>query len=597
VSSHNSQLTIHHSPLKMGGMQNDPREVRKQRAIEDFHRARKRGTWEQIIGRLRGREVDLLSYDEIADQLKVIDSEKRGVEEIPLDAIVGSVGRYDDFTRTFMPRKAHDEARWAGVMSAAPDVSLLPPIDVYQIGDIYFVLDGNHRVSIARQQGDKTIRAQVVKVRTRVPLPPGAKPDAMIIQAEYADFLERTKLDLLRPGVDLRVTVPGRYTELLAHIEVFRYLLESAEARTLSEEEAVGRWYDDSYLPVIYTIRDQRLHRHFPGRTETDFYLWVADYQAALKNRIGWDISLTEAAVKLAAHFQDQQPESLLHRWRQRLQKAGKPVPPGDKRLSGGSEGEIDPWVEQRRIHRYSSSLFADIMVPYSGRDSEWRALNQALLVARRENARLHGLSVLDNLGEENVEKARALYQEFSERCRQAAYESNAVVEIGNLVEKICERAVLNDLIVLGPAFAADPAKATLTTLVGCCGRPILLVADQPAALDSLLLLYDGSKRAETALFVAAYCAEQWRSRLVVMLPTAAQRGKESARQHLDDYLAIHEIKPVVVNTTTLNAEAAVRAAAEHDCHFIIWGETTSKNRPPLLQDILTQWTRPVLVC
>jgi hypothetical protein len=578
-------------------MLNDPQEVRKQRAIEEFHRARKRGNWEQIIGRLRGREVELLSYDKVAEQLKVVDSKKRGVEEIPLDAIVGSVGRYDDFTRTFMPRKVHDEARWTGVMTAAPDVSRLPPIDVYQIGDIYFVLDGNHRVSIARQQGHKTVQAQVIEVQTRVPLPPGAQPDAMIIQAEYADFLDHTRLDVLRPGVDLRVTVPGRYEELRAHMEVFRYQLETAESRALSNEEAVGRWYDNSYLPVIHTIRDQQLYRHFPGRTETDFYLWVADYQAALKNRIGWDITLSEAAAKLAAYFDDHRPQSRLQHWRRRFQKAGKPTSPASKNLAGESAQEMEPWVEQRRIHRYSSTLFADIMVPYGGRDSEWRALNQALLIARRESARLHGLSVLDNLGDENVERAQSLYEQFSGRCREAAYESNVVVEIGSLVDKICERAVLNDLIVLGPAFAAEPDKSSLTTLVGCCGRPLLIVPDQPAALESLLLLYDGSKKAETALFVAAYCAEQWKSRFAVALPSGAVRGNESAHAYLVEYLAIHEVEPVVVTLPTLNAEAAVRTAAEHECQFMIWGETASKSRPPLLRTVLSRWSQPVLIC
>lgn len=578
-------------------MQTDPREQRKQRAIEDFHRARQKGNWEQILGRLRGREVDLLSYDEIADQLKVVDSEKRGIEEIPLDAIVGSVGRYDDFTRTFMPRKAHDEARWAGVMTAAPDVNLLPPIDVYQIGDIYFVLDGNHRVSIARQQGYKRIKAQVIEVRTRVPLPPGAQPDAMIIHAEYAAFLEHTKLDLLRPGVDLRVTVPGRYDELRAHIEVFRYRLETAEDAELSDEEAFTRWYDHAYLPVVYTIRDLRLHRHFPGRTETDFYLWVADYQAELKNRIGWDISLSNAAGKLAAHFDDQQPESRLQRWRQRLRKVGKSKSSSGPDAPGQADAAIDPWVEQRRISRYSSTLFADIMVPYSGDEGDWQALNQALLIARRENARLHGLSVLENLGEESVETAQSLYQQFSEKCREAAYESNVVVEVGNMVEKICERAVLNDLIVLGPSFAAEPEKAALTTLVTRCGRPLLIVPDQPTALDSLLLIYDGSRKADTALFIAAYCAEQWKSRFVVAIPTGVRRDDESAVDRLNDYLSIHEVEPVVVMIPTLSAEAVVQTAVEHDCQFIVGGETASKNRPPLLKGILGQWSRPVLVC
>ncbi len=578
-------------------MYGDPQEQRKQRAIEDFHRARQRGNWEQILGRLRGRQVDLLSYDTVADQLKVVDSEKRGVEEIPLDAIVGSVGRYDDFTRTFMPRKAHDQERWAGVMAAAPDVSLLPPIDVYQIGDIYFVLDGNHRVSIARQQGYKTIKAQITEVRTRAPLPPGAQPDEMIIHAEYARFLEHTKLDMLRPGLDLRVTVPGRYDDLRAHIEVFRYLAETAENRDLSDEEAHTRWYDDSYLPVVHTIRDLRLHHHFPGRTETDFYLWVADYQAELKNRIGWEISLDEAAAKLAAHFDDAQPESRIQRWRKRLHWWGKNKAAAGEKATVPDDADVEPWVVQRRISRYSSTLFAAIMVPYRGDQGDWQALEQALLVARREKAQLHGLNVLDNLGDANVETAQSLYRQFTEICRQAAYEPNVVVEIGDFAEKISERAVLNDLIVLGPSFTAASQQDTLSRLVAQCGRPILIVPDQPSPLDSLLLVYDGSRKADMALFIAAYCAEQWKSRFVALVPQGARRKDESAVDYLSDYLAIHEVEPVIVSVPSLNTGQVVQTAVEQDSQLIVWGEPTGKNRPSLLKGVLGQWSRPVLVC
>jgi nucleotide-binding universal stress UspA family protein len=578
-------------------MQVDPREQRKQHAIEEFHRARQKGTWEQILGRLRGREVDLLSYDDVAGQLKVIDSIKRGVEEIPLDAIVGSVGRYEDFTRTFMPRKVHDEARWTGVMVAAPDVTLLPPIDVYQIGEIYFVLDGNHRVSIARQQGHKTISAQVVEVQTRVPLPPGAQPDAMIIQAEYAAFLEHTKLDVLRPGVDMRVTVPGRYDELRAHIEVYRYHIESSEGRELSDEEACGRWYDEAYLPVVHTIHELRLHRHFPGRTETDFFLWVADYQAELKNRIGWDISLKEAAGKLAAHFTDQPTESRWQRWQQRWRQVRQPRPAPTESFAGQPEAKVDPWVEQRRINRYSSTLFADIMVPYSGHEGDWEALSQALLIARREKARLHGLNVLANLGEASVEQAHALYRRFSETCRQAAHEPNVVVEVGNMVEKICERAVLNDLIVLGRAFASSAVDGPLAALLSCSDRPLLVVPGQPAALDALFLIYDGSRKSDVALFIAAYCAEQWKSRLVVAIPHGARHDEESAVDYLHEYLAIHEVQPEMVRPFTLSADTVIQMALEQECQVIVWGERATKNRTPLFEGVLGQWTMPMLIC
>ena len=92
---------------------------------------------------------------------------------VPLDSIVGSVGRYEDFTRDFLPRRDSDKERWARVEFLANESTGLPPVELFQIGDAYFVNDGNHRVSVARQSGHTHIEAYVTDVHTRVPLSPG----------------------------------------------------------------------------------------------------------------------------------------------------------------------------------------------------------------------------------------------------------------------------------------------------------------------------------------------------------------------------------------------------------------------------------------
>ncbi|NIP27219.1 MAG: universal stress protein, partial [Gammaproteobacteria bacterium] len=164
---------------------------------------------ENIIDRLTGKSSELLSYYDVIQKLKIVNQTEQGVQDIPLEAIVGSVGRYTDFSRTFLPMQDNDATRWARV--AAVPFNELPPIDVYQIGNSYFVLDGNHRVSIARQRGMKFIPAEVTEVRTRAPLPPDVSPEKLILQAEYVSFLENTNFDKLRPDADLRVSVPGQY--------------------------------------------------------------------------------------------------------------------------------------------------------------------------------------------------------------------------------------------------------------------------------------------------------------------------------------------------------------------------------------------------
>src|SRR5574337_1282719 len=174
-----------------------------QRALDDFYRARRQAALQEIIARLQGKCVELLSYEEVSRRLKAAGRAARGLQDIPLDHIVGSVGRTTDFTRSFLPRMDSDDRRWAGVRAAVDGDSGLPPIEVYQIGDAYFVLDGHHRVSVARQMGRTHIEAVVTEVRARVPLSPEVQPDDLIVKAEYTDFLEYTRLDQLRPGCDL----------------------------------------------------------------------------------------------------------------------------------------------------------------------------------------------------------------------------------------------------------------------------------------------------------------------------------------------------------------------------------------------------------
>ena len=132
-------------------------------AVEDFRRARRKASLEQVLARLTGKTIDLLSYEDVRRKLRATSGVSQDLREIPLDAIIGSVGRYADFTRSFLPRKDSDEGRWARVKVAVDDLSGLPPIEVYQVGEAYFVRDGNHRVSIARELGATHIQLSMLK--------------------------------------------------------------------------------------------------------------------------------------------------------------------------------------------------------------------------------------------------------------------------------------------------------------------------------------------------------------------------------------------------------------------------------------------------
>jgi hypothetical protein len=268
--------------------------------MRDFHQARQQAALEEILARLTGKSADLLCYPDIREQLGIEGSRSGGLKDIPVDAIVGSLGRCSDFTRSFLPRQAIDQQRWTRVET---DLVKWPPIQVYQVGQVYFVQDGHHRVSVARQLGHSHIQAYVTEVRARAPLSPESQPEDLIVQAEYADFLERTHLDELRPEIDLSVSVPGQYRMLEEHIEVHRYYMGLEQERKIPYQEAVVDWYDEVYRPVAEAIRDQDILRDFPGRTETDLYLWLSEYRAALEEEWGWEVKPEAAAARLAAQF------------------------------------------------------------------------------------------------------------------------------------------------------------------------------------------------------------------------------------------------------------------------------------------------------
>jgi hypothetical protein len=209
------------------------------------------------------------------------------LQEMPLDKIVGSVGRYKDFTRTFLPRTNAIRSRWQRLDAMAHGPSGFPPIEVYKVGSVYFVIDGNHRVSVAKQLGAKTIEAYVTELPTAVPVDEHLSPDDLLIKEGYADFLRKTHLDTLRPGSQVLLTEPARYKEIEEHIAVHRYFMGLEQKRDIPYLEAVASWYDNVYMPMVELIRKYEVLDYFPGRTEADLYAWLIKHQESLRLNLG----------------------------------------------------------------------------------------------------------------------------------------------------------------------------------------------------------------------------------------------------------------------------------------------------------------------
>ena len=257
-------------------------------SIEKYQRFANKGQIADLMAKMTGANVDLVSYDAVARRIKTRQHIEMGTHMVPLQQIVGSVGRYRDFTRTFLPRAGINAERWARIDAAMHSMEGFPPIELYKVGEVYFVRDGNHRVSVARANGLTHIEAYVTEIPTDVPLTfEDFERDQWIIKIERAEFLSETGLDRLRPGNQVGLTEPGRYQILLRHIQVHHYLrnidLENAGSdHRLSWEEAVSSWYDNIYLPVVEAIRAFKLMDSFPSRTEADLYLWIAYHREQL---------------------------------------------------------------------------------------------------------------------------------------------------------------------------------------------------------------------------------------------------------------------------------------------------------------------------
>ncbi len=548
-------------------------------AIGDFQGARRRADIAAVLAMVSGQSDHLLKYDEVRRRLKAVEGAGTTLEDVPLDAIVGSVGRYQDFNRSFLPLSDSDRSRWVGVKLAMTGLEGVPPIDLYRIGDAYFVKDGNHRVSVARQLGAAQINAYVTVVSTRVPFTPDMDQDDLIKATEFAEFLDATHLDDLRPEADLTVTVPGQYPKLLEHIRVHRYFMGIDEGRPVSWSDAVTHFYDTVYLPVVEEIREHGLLLDFPNRTEADLYLYLSEHRGEVAQRLGWDLGGAQLAEGLAR------------------------TPPGS--------------VDERAAALASDVarvLVDSALLILTGAASDSEVLRAGVGFAAREGARLFALwapptrtdddQVTKALAAANTshEVGEAAARERFERASEAAgVPSQFAVARNDLVREVKARARYVDLVVVA-ANDGLPGPRTVDPnvrgLLRRCPKPLLLVGDgQEGKFRRALLAYDGGAKAEEALFALAYLSVRWGLNPVVLHigrrsagpdrePGKAQRRKEedTPLNRAGAYLKKLGVTADLVSASGPVAATIVRVAREHDCNVIFLG---SHSRLRWLEEVL----------
>ena len=565
----------------------------------DFRRARRKAALREVLYRLAGGRRDLLSYEQVRDRLRAKETPSWKLEDIPLDSIVGSMGRYKDFTRDFLPLERADEGRWARVKVAMNGAAGLPPIEVYRLGGAHFVLDGNHRVSVARELGASHIQAHVREVQIKVSLSPDVQPDDLIIMAEQAEFLERTRLDEIRPAADLTVTSAGRYDVLEGQIRAHRHSLQLQRPGGVGDAEVVGSWFDRVYLPAVHSIRRISLLREFPARTEADLYVWITQHQADLERSLGWEIRPESAAADLAA-------------------RAGRRFRRIVSRIVEKTVGTLTlaPWIPAPAPAQWPEGVLAtheragfslNILLPMGGARHDWSAVDQAVIVAEREGARLLGLCVLRSDTPPQRQAARDIQLEFERRSQAAGVPSEFAVEVGEIATQICDRARWADLVILKLSYPPGPRliarlRSGVRAIVQSCPRPVLAVPGAATPLDRGLLAFDGSSKSEEALYLATYLAGRWKIPLVVLTVHEGDRVGEATLGRAVEYARDHDVEPVAELKTGPVDEAILTAAREHACNLILMG---GYGLSPLLEfalgsavdKVLRKAEVPVLIC
>lgn len=261
-----------------------------------FGKARRRETYRRLAKAIRGIDAPgLLSVDEIRDRLKVFEQSYGGVRPIPIDRIVGTVDKTRDFGPDFLPRRSDMSARWRHLERVFP-AGDFPPIEVFQLEDKFFVIDGHHRVAIAKQRGIETIDAEVIILRSRYKMPPTTDLGAIISAQHEQIFLEDSGLGWVRADADIKCSRPHGYLELLELVKVHGYNLSLERGHLVPPDEVAADWYDRIYRPTIDALRSGDLEDSLDRALSGDIFLYAYKKRLALFPERG-DMTI-EAALR-----------------------------------------------------------------------------------------------------------------------------------------------------------------------------------------------------------------------------------------------------------------------------------------------------------
>lgn len=256
-------------------------------AQDDFQRARRRQVMSRLARRLAREPGDIdviLPFDEVVAALGFVEERYVGLQTVPLDSILGTVDRTKGFDRNFRPTTSRVRTRFERIANAVRRGEPMPPISLYRIGDVHFVRDGHHRVSVARALGRREIEAYVVEVRTRVEAERSLRLSDLPLKGHERLFRERVPLPE-RARARVRLTDPWGYGSLAEGVEAWAFRAMQDRAELLDRTTSARLWFDDEYVPVVEMLREAEM---IGAGTETDAYMRVANERYQLVRTHDW---------------------------------------------------------------------------------------------------------------------------------------------------------------------------------------------------------------------------------------------------------------------------------------------------------------------
>lgn len=578
----------------------DPRDsMLISKAQNDFDRAKRAADWQYAVGILTKKDYHLIDYNEVRSRLSDTCNLPIVHKEIPIQSIVGSVSRNTDFTRTFLPKLIHDRERWVKVKLANESSEGVPPIEVYQIGNVYFVLDGHHRVSVMKSYGAEFISANVRIINRDVPLLPSDSADEIIVKVERDSFLKKTKIDKLLPAVNFELKNPGEYIELLEHITVHRYFMGLDFQRDIDSDEAVLHWYENVYLPVIKIVRDRNMLRGFSDKTETELYLWIENNKAELTKEFGDELRTAAVAWNIQEKY-DIRKTSV---WKKIWKKIYIWLTPNM------SDWGVRTGDWRKEFLQYDTSPFIHrMMIAVADLEADKEYLRSAIQFSKKYGAWVGIVHVVKRQTMLHSEWMKKYQAEIEDMLETEGVQGKFFPLYGNLTKILSERAFWSDLSLFKLKYRPQLKKITLTedgwnAIIMRIPGPICVIPEIiEAEIKQVVLAFSQSPKAREAMCFADILSKSTNCKISVVISGKDETRRNSAYEEVKKYYIRQNVEADYFVIDNEPEVAILQTADQIHADLIVMGGFSRS----LLQRIFKRSTidkifvstkKPVIIC